>query len=114
VGLLEPVARQKPAAHWEHDAAPLVLKRPTGQGVVAFAPAGQKEPPTHGEPEVSPTLAQKLPAAQLFATALALPAAVQKPAVQLPLHADALAPPAENRPAAQALAMPLAWPSPHQ
>ena len=90
------------------------LKVPTGQGVEAFTPAGQKDPTGQALPEVTPAVAHTVPAAQGLAFDVELPAAVQKPAGQ-GKHAAAWlvapAPPVENVPAGQALVVPAVWPA---
>lgn len=76
-----PAARQKPVLwHGVHADAPPLLKVPTGHAVGCETPAAQNDPAGQDVPTVIPGVGQKVPAAQGFAVAVALPVAVQKPA----------------------------------
>ena len=112
-----PAARHEPSVHGEHAAAVAELaKVPTGHGVAAREPGGQKWPAPQSAPVVAPAAAQTLPAAHAFDVAVELPVAVQKPAAHA-THAAAdvaTAPPADHVPAAHAFVVPAACPSPHQ
>jgi hypothetical protein len=103
--VLLPSAVQKPAVQDEHTDEPTLEKKPAPQRVWKLEPAAHAKPAEHCTEVVG--VAQKKPAGQGLDVAVALPAAVQKPAPQLP-HEDCavkVVPPCEKVPAAHGFAV---------
>ncbi len=107
--VVEPVARQLPAAHAVHTERPPALKVPTGHGFALdeSVPAAQNWPAGHVRQvaaDVALVLVEYVPAGHCVAAAFAVPE--QKVPAGQGVQADVAAPPAEKVPARQALAVP--------